>query len=81
MTNIRYAVIIIIINNKIIMFLILPRINVASIASTEYERVLVNSVSYTPRYLSVTGANASSVKLSPSWMNPNVNSIFVYIQI
>ena len=50
--------IIITMNNKIMMFLILPRINVASIASTEYERVLVNSVSYTPRYLSVTGTNA-----------------------
>ena len=50
--------IIITMNDKIIMFLILPRINVASIASTEYERVLVNSVSYTPRYLSVAGASA-----------------------
>ena len=51
--QITITVIIIIINNKIIIFFNLPRINVASIASTEYERVLVNSVSYTPRYLSV----------------------------
>jgi len=32
-------------------FLLFLRINVASIASTEYERVLVNSVSYTPSLL------------------------------